>query len=76
MNNSCVSFENYPAIVTKFKNPLDQSARVLLAVTLPSGAENVTVDIVDDGDAVTIAFDWCKELYKPELLFATELRAL
>lgn len=64
---------NYPFLCVTHKNPDDQSDMVSLTVCLPGGAQNVKIEINNEGTEVNITYKWPKAMYNIEELFKKQL---
>lgn len=66
-------FFNYPLIVEKFSDPHTQNDMVLIVVCLPSGSQNVDIDLNEDGTKAIIKYNWTLTLYDMADLFKSDL---
>lgn len=64
---------NYPMLCDIFKDPETQFEKVILAVCLPGGISNVTMEISDDGLTVEIKYNWPDCLFDMQDLFKKQL---
>lgn len=74
-NTSLVEHTNYPCICEKFLDPFTGNEKVLVVVNIPSGAQNVEIDICSDGDHITLSYYWAKLMYSAEDLFKADLQS-
>lgn len=66
--------QNYPIIIKQFTCPETETEKVLLVATLPGGAQNLKVELHDDGVGVSIKYFWPKIMYNVDDLFRKKLR--
>lgn len=64
---------NYPVLCNMFKDPDNQFEKVAMAVLLPSGAQNVRVELSQDGMTALVKYGWPKTMYTMEDLFKKHL---
>lgn len=72
-NGSVVDHQNYPCICETFIEPETGVEKVILVISLPSGAQNTEIDVSNDGKIVKIAYYWSQAIYNYHSLFKTEL---
>lgn len=70
-----IFFRNYPVICEVYKDPQSELDKVSLVLTLPAGAQNVTIEITDGGDTATIKFKWIQSMYNMRDLFGKMIAA-
>lgn len=61
---------NYPVICEVYKDPESELDKVAMVLTMPAGAQNVTIEISDGGDTATIKYKWIQSMYSMRDLFA------
>lgn len=66
---------NYPVICEMYKDPETELDKVALVLTLPAGAQNVTLETSDGGDTVTIKYKWVQAMYNMRDLFSKMIAA-
>lgn len=60
---------NFPFVCEMYKDPVTRLDVVLIMVNLPGGAQNVGVELNNDGTVVTIKYNWAKAWYNVKDLF-------
>lgn len=58
-----------------YKDPENQCDKVSVVITMPAGAQNVTVQISEDGLSATIKYKWSETMYDMSDLYAKMLAA-
>src|ERR1700755_2596389 len=61
--------QNYPVIAREFICPETETEKVLLVVSLPGGAQNLKIELQDDGFWVLIKYYWPKTMFDVQDLF-------
>lgn len=64
---------NYPYLCEIYKDPENQLDKVLLAVNVPGGAQNVKLELNTEGTAVTLKYNWAKIMYDMDDMFKTAI---
>lgn len=64
---------NYPVLCGMYKDPDNQFEKVVMAVSLPSGVQNVRVELSQDGMTVLVKYGWPKTMFTMEDLFKKQL---
>lgn len=66
--------QNYPSVITRYICPETETEKVLLAATVPAGAQNLKVELHEDGVGVSIKYSWPKLMYNTNDLFRKKLQ--
>ncbi|KAJ6647980.1 hypothetical protein Bhyg_03205 [Pseudolycoriella hygida] len=64
---------NYPVLCEMYKEPENQLEKVVVAVSLPGGAQNVRVEVSEDGMQCLVKYGWPKTMYTMDDLFRKQL---
>lgn len=64
---------NYPVIIKQYTCPTTETEKVLLVAALPGGAQNLQVELHEDGIGVSIKYSWPKVMYNVSDLFRKKL---
>lgn len=67
--SSSITHQNYPILCETYKDPDTSHEKVVLAVALPSGAQNVKVELTDDGKMVIINYNWPNTMFDMKDMF-------
>lgn len=65
--------QNYPIVCNTYVDPITDTEKVLLVVSMPGGSQNVKVELVDDGQSALIKYSWPKSMYDIDDLFRAQL---
>lgn len=68
-----VIHRNYPIVCEMFIDPETASDKVALVVSLPAAAQNVTIEVSDNGEAASIKYFWPSAMYEMGVLFGKML---
>lgn len=66
-------FRNYPLMCETYTDPDNQKNMVLVAISLPGGADNVKFVVSNDGTSVIVTYDWPKTMYTMDDLFVKQI---
>lgn len=64
---------NYPMLCQLYKDPENQFNKVVMAVTIPSGAQKVRVELSNDGLTVFVKYNWPKTMFNFDDMFKKQL---
>lgn len=65
--------KNYPILCESYKDPETANEKVALVVSLPAGAQNVTIELSDNGDTATVKYFWASTMYDMAELYGKML---
>lgn len=70
-----IKYGNFPYILEEFKDPEDQSLKLILAITVPGGSQFPSMELNEAGDRVTVRYKWNKYMYEADKLFGKQINA-
>lgn len=62
--------QNFPFVCETYKDPSSRMDVVLVMVNLPGGAQNVQIELNNDGTILTMTYNWAKAWYNATNLFS------
>lgn len=66
--------QNTPVICEEFKDPATEQSKVLMAILMPGGADDIKVRLSDDGLIATVVYTWPDTMYNVRDLFKRQLK--